>query len=236
MDRAPGAGASATNRVVAGVVVDPSSLPVEGAIVAAVGALSTTTNARGEFTLTLSVDTGTLSVKRLGYAASNVAVSARGADTARARVTLVPSTLALSAVTTASTKPAGASRAQGVASEVAQRRDETPPSQCWSVQGEPSRSGLRLPVELHIPDIDGVKSYGVRWIGWPDAMTQQMVRMRVDNDGRLSGESLSDDQRLRLVLQRIVNGWQGTATHTVDGARTVQKVQLKRVSDAMCNP
>jgi hypothetical protein len=236
MDRAPGAGASATNRVVTGVVVDPSSLPVEGAIVAAGGAPSTTTNARGEFMLTLPVDSATLSVKRLGYTASNVAISARGADTARARVTLVPSTLTLSAVTIVNTKPAAASRAQGAASEVTQRRDEAPPSQCWSVQGEPGRVGLRLPVELQVPDIDGVKSYGVRWIGWPEATTQQMVRMRVDNDGRLSGESLSDDQRVRLVLQRIVNGWQGTATHTTDGIRTVQRVQLKLVSDAMCNP
>ena len=118
----------------------------------------------------------------------------------------------------------------------ARRRDEALPSQCWSVQGEPGQLELRLPVELQVPDIDGVKSYGVRWIGWPDATMQQIVRMRVDNDGRLSGESIADEQRVRLVLQRIVNGWQGTATHTIDGVGTVQKVQLKRVSEAMCNP
>ena len=116
------------------------------------------------------------------------------------------------------------------------RRDEAPPSECWSVLGEPTRAAFRLPAELQVPEIDGVKSYGVRWIGWPDATSQQMVRMRVDNDGRLSGESDADEQRVRLVLQRIVNGWQGTATHTIGSERTTQKVQLKRVNEAMCNP
>lgn len=114
--------------------------------------------------------------------------------------------------------------------------DEPVPSQCWTMTGDSSATLLRLPSELHLPDIDGVRNYSTRWIGWPEATTALAVRMRVDNDGRLVGESVSDEQHVRLIMQRVVGGWQGTATHTIDGKRTTQRVQLKSVPDLMCNP
>lgn len=175
---------------------------------------------------------GAVGAAARSLADSRIVTSARGVDTSRTRVALAPSSQTMEAVVASSASTPRAAESAGAV----QRRDEAPPSECWSVQGELSRNGLRLPVELLLPEIDGLKSYSVRWIGWPDATTQQVVRMRVDNDGRLSGESVAEEQRVRLVLQRTVGGWQGTATHTIDGARTNQRVQLKRVAEAMCNP
>lgn len=114
--------------------------------------------------------------------------------------------------------------------------DEPVPSQCWTMSGETATSSFRLPSELHLPDIAGARSYSTRWIGWPESTTALAVRMRVDTDGRLVGESVSDEQHVRLVMQRVVGGWQGTATHTIDGKRTTQRVQMKLVPDLMCNP
>ena len=110
------------------------------------------------------------------------------------------------------------------------------PSRCWTVLGAPLGSTLRLPTELRLPDIDGARMYPVQWMGWPDSNTSLPVRMRVDSVGRLTGESTSEGQRLQLIVQRVAGGWQGTATHTIEGKRTIHEVQLKSVSDALCNP
>ena len=120
---------------------------------------------------------------------------------------------------------------------VAQPKNRSPlPHAAGPCRERPLRSPLRLPTELRLPDTDGARMYPVQWMGWPDANTSLPVRMRVDSVGRLTGESTSEGQRLQLIVQRVAGGWQGTATHTIEGKRTIHEVQLKSATDALCNP
>ncbi len=210
------------DRLIVGRVRATSGAPVAGAQIAARGATTvvTATDADGRFRLRVRDDSLELSARQLGFDRSTVAVRSAARDSVTVDLTLKSRALALEAVTVAGGRAA----------------DEPVASHCWTVQGTPARSNLRLPTELRLPDIDDARTYPVQWMGWPDSNTSLPVRMRVDSNGRLSGESTSEGQQLQLIVQRVASGWQGTATHTIEGKRTIQRVQLKSVTDAVCNP
>lgn len=118
----------------------------------------------------------------------------------------------------------------------AREADESVPSRCWMVQAAPTASAYRLPSALRLPETDVIGSHLVQWVGWPVDTSSTTVRMQVDADGRLVGESMNGAQRLELIVRRTAGEWQGTVTNTVDGKRATQRVQLKSASETMCKP
>ncbi|MEX2157282.1 MAG: TonB-dependent receptor [Gemmatimonadales bacterium] len=85
---------------VAGVVTAETGAPIANAAVAIVGAARTaTTNARGEYRLTVPPGTYTLRARVIGYAAAEQRVTVNAGETTTANFQLAPSALALSEVT-----------------------------------------------------------------------------------------------------------------------------------------
>jgi hypothetical protein len=108
----PGSKQSATNRrELVGIVRDPSGAAIEGATVEIKGA-SAGTNEKGAFQLwTGEIDTVTISIRRIGFAALSAQIAARNGQWDTVAVELEPTSQRLAAVTVTGV---GARRANGL--------------------------------------------------------------------------------------------------------------------------
>ncbi len=234
----PSSPTSATVRVT-GVVRDQRGKPIEGVAVALAGTTNQVmTNARGEFALGMSGDSGTIMMRRLGYQAERVPVRAARLDSTVVQLAMKESVQSLAAVTVASESAARRGARAIAADTLVQTRLGLP--SCWRVTSAASSSleelNAELPHYIHIPAARLTSTLDTRWVDWPRIGDATAVSMSLDNSSALSGRSVVDGKSLQLVLTATSNGWRGAATLQVGAQRFVGALTLTTAQPAMCTP
>jgi len=218
------------DRVIAGRVVSPQDVPVEGAAVVVVGTTSgVLTDARGEFVLRSSGDSAALLVRRLGFESVRLSLPTPPTDTARARVTLKASNQTLSAVVVQAEQRPPAERVTvglSVAPLTAAPTESaaaTARSQCWTLRPSspaepPEPTGSLPPAVMRTTDLGVASEVISQWIDWPIAGRETSVSFVRDARGEYRGTGVGPGVQWTLTLTRRGTEWDVRATRAVSGA------------------